>query len=468
MNKLLHCATGSYEGSLFGWDMLGNEENEVALDMTFGFHCCHGSIRCITVSPNGKYLVCGGSDEMIRIFDMKTKKSVGDLSKHTGTITCLQFVGNGFMISGSEDNTLCIWRVHDWQCLHILGGHKGAVNDIAVHPSGKVLLSVSRDNTIRLWNLITGKMAFTRSLKRSANKIQWDQSRGGEFYLVVFDNEVQNFVSADNSCTCVITKSQYVKIHQADYMWLPNTDNNATDSLSNLRIVVLYDDRTLCVYDGHARLISSVCLSMTAVSSCLGASGKANSVGKPKDFFVSATVFSNEENTSGDVDCCVTVVTTNGVVLVFSGSALETASATFTLDDVLLCCKATSSEPRFTCVVTWNKASMSQAKSTGAVSILGDVRTSSADAAADAADAGVGSDNESASDDKKVKKTKKASKKNKAMAVAEETSAPAVVAKAHVSQEKTKKRGNKKGKDKERRDEADEADSQSKKVRFSM
>ena len=71
---------GSYEGSLFGWDMLVNEEGALALDMTYGFHCSQGSIRCVSVSPNGKFLVCGGTDEMIRIFDMKTKKSVGDLS----------------------------------------------------------------------------------------------------------------------------------------------------------------------------------------------------------------------------------------------------------------------------------------------------------------------------------------------------------------------------------------------------
>jgi WD40 repeat protein len=448
MNKLLHCAVGSYEGSLFGWDMLGNEDNAVALDMTFGFHCCHGSIRCITVSPNGKYLVCGGTDEMIRIFDVKTKKSVGDLTKHTGSITCLQFVGNGFLLSGSEDNTLCIWRVHDWQCLHILGGHKGAVNDIAVHPSGKVLLSVSRDNTIRLWNLITGKMAFTRSLKRPANKIKWDQSRGGEFYLIVFDTEVQNFVSADNSCTCVITKSQYVKIHQADYMWLPNADGTASNDLSNLRIVVLFDDRTLGVYDGTARQISSISLSLSDIANCVGTSGETNSVGKPKDFCISATSFAGTGDSTADVDCCVSVVTTNGVLLVFSGSALDAASATSTLDDVLLCCKPTSSEPRFTSIVTWNKASITQAKTVGAMSILDEVSTSAA-AAEEAED-------DSEEEQKAPKKTKKTKKTKKSEPV-EEPHAPA-------SSKKLK--SDKKNKDR-RGEEAAAAQSPShKKVRF--
>jgi WD40 repeat protein len=39
---------------------------------------------------------------------------------------------------------------------HIEGGHKGPIHDIAVHPSGKLALSVSKDNTMKLWNLVHG------------------------------------------------------------------------------------------------------------------------------------------------------------------------------------------------------------------------------------------------------------------------------------------------------------------------
>jgi WD40 repeat protein len=41
--------------------------------------------------------------------------------------------------------------------VHILGGHKGAVIDVTVHPSGKLALSISKDNTLKLWNLVQGE-----------------------------------------------------------------------------------------------------------------------------------------------------------------------------------------------------------------------------------------------------------------------------------------------------------------------
>ena len=167
MKSILRVACGSYEGSLFGYGVESpknkesqeeiNENNDGNLEanLSFGFHCCNGSLRAIGISGSGRYLACGGSDEVIRIYNMQTNKSAGELAgKHTGTITCLQFYGDSFLLSGSEDNTICIWRVQDWECLHILGGHKNLVNDLSIHPSGKIALSISKDNTLKLWNLI--------------------------------------------------------------------------------------------------------------------------------------------------------------------------------------------------------------------------------------------------------------------------------------------------------------------------
>jgi WD40 repeat protein len=57
---------------------------------------------------------------------------------------------------------MCIWRVHDWQCLHVLGGHKASVTDFSIHPSGKLALSISSDLTMRLWNLVQGRYVFIR------------------------------------------------------------------------------------------------------------------------------------------------------------------------------------------------------------------------------------------------------------------------------------------------------------------
>jgi protein MAK11 len=55
-----------------------------------------------------------------------------------------------------QDTMLRIWRCHDWECVHVLSGHKEAITSVSIHPSGKLALSVSKDNTMKLWNLVQG------------------------------------------------------------------------------------------------------------------------------------------------------------------------------------------------------------------------------------------------------------------------------------------------------------------------
>jgi protein MAK11 len=201
-------AAASYEGSLFSWK--GNrtsldEEQATSCDltMTSGFHCCAGSIRSLSTSASGRYMACGGTDERIHIFNMLENSTLGELSTHTGAVTCLDFFEDSFLLSGSDvsrrhsissrifslsnfticyfnilsnlsificltvcpvclfvsmqDNSICIWRTDDWMCVHILGGHKGSINSVSIHPSGKLAVSVAQDNTLKVWNLVQGK-----------------------------------------------------------------------------------------------------------------------------------------------------------------------------------------------------------------------------------------------------------------------------------------------------------------------
>lgn len=75
----------------------------------------------------------------------------------SGSITHLSFPSRSHLLSASEDGTLCIFRARDWAVLRSLKGHKGPINSIAVHPSGKVGLSVGKDRTLRMWDLMRGR-----------------------------------------------------------------------------------------------------------------------------------------------------------------------------------------------------------------------------------------------------------------------------------------------------------------------
>lgn len=103
----------------------------------FAFKAMEGSIRRMANSE--KYLAIGGFDEVIKIFNLKKNVEVGELIDHKGTITCLQFFKNQYLISGSEDGEIFLWRVKDFTLIYRLKAPKlTAVIDMALHPSGKL------------------------------------------------------------------------------------------------------------------------------------------------------------------------------------------------------------------------------------------------------------------------------------------------------------------------------------------
>jgi protein MAK11 len=85
-----------------------------------------------------------------------------------GSITHLSFPTRTHLLSASEDGTICLYHTRDWAVLATLKGHRDRVNDLAVHPSAKVCLSVGKDQTLRMWDLMRGKGSASMKIGKGA------------------------------------------------------------------------------------------------------------------------------------------------------------------------------------------------------------------------------------------------------------------------------------------------------------
>jgi protein MAK11 len=162
---------GSYEKLLYGLSgtvaLCGPSSAALAFALApiFIFPAHAGAVKALGASPGGgKWLATGSADEVIKVWDLRRRREVGGLLHHAGSITALQFAGRAHLLSASEDGALALFHARDWALLRTLAGHKGRVNALAVHPSGKLALSVGRDRTLRMWDLLRGRAAASTKI----------------------------------------------------------------------------------------------------------------------------------------------------------------------------------------------------------------------------------------------------------------------------------------------------------------
>ncbi|MCA9139023.1 MAG: hypothetical protein KDB00_19760 [Planctomycetales bacterium] len=117
-------------------------------------------IMTVRFSPKGSFLAFGGYDNKVHVWrcadDIKKFVSVGQLSGHSDGIDDLVFSSDErTLITACDNNTLRVWDIGEQQERISLVEHTSAVEALAMTESGDLLISGSRDGTIRLWQAAT-------------------------------------------------------------------------------------------------------------------------------------------------------------------------------------------------------------------------------------------------------------------------------------------------------------------------
>ncbi|MDF5718440.1 MAG: AAA family ATPase, partial [Rhizonema sp. NSF051] len=86
------------------------------------------------------------------------------LEGHSSIVYSVSFSPDGkTLASASFDNTIKLWNVATGKQIKTLSGHSNSVNSVSFSPDGKTLASASADKTIKLWDVATGKQIKTLS-----------------------------------------------------------------------------------------------------------------------------------------------------------------------------------------------------------------------------------------------------------------------------------------------------------------
>uniref|UniRef100_A0A6G1SCI6 p21-activated protein kinase-interacting protein 1 n=1 Tax=Aceria tosichella TaxID=561515 RepID=A0A6G1SCI6_9ACAR len=165
------------------------------LEQSFAVRCHSGMVRCLAASSSGRLVFSAGNDEMMNLFNLNKRKL---LQTSEGSVSCAQFVGKSHLICGLDDGDIHIYECKGSNMIlaKTLKGHTAGVVSMDAHPSGKVLLSVSKDHTVRTWNLIKGRCAYVTQIKAESQLVKW--SRTGSEFLIAANNEIYLYNNSGN------------------------------------------------------------------------------------------------------------------------------------------------------------------------------------------------------------------------------------------------------------------------------
>ncbi len=113
-----------------------------------------GRALTLALSPDARTLFSGGSDGMVRLWELPSGRDLGALNGSGDPVTTLALTSDGqFLLTGDLSGRLSLWDVADQRQVSDVDAHQGAVTALRVTPSRRFAVSGGYDGMVFTWSL---------------------------------------------------------------------------------------------------------------------------------------------------------------------------------------------------------------------------------------------------------------------------------------------------------------------------
>jgi eukaryotic-like serine/threonine-protein kinase len=128
----------------------------------------HPAGGSVAFHPNAPQIATGGgSNHRLNLWDAETGERQASLLRHRSHILGIDYSRDGRWVAtaGGRDRTAVLWRVDDRKEMRVYRGHTAAVVGVRFLPDNRRLVTVSRDGTLRCWDVESDDPLFCIELK---------------------------------------------------------------------------------------------------------------------------------------------------------------------------------------------------------------------------------------------------------------------------------------------------------------
>jgi hypothetical protein len=116
-----------------------------------------GHVKAVAISPDGRFVLAGGTDKTLCLWELTTGKQLRTFVGHTDRVDSVSISRDGYLgLSVDMGGGVRLWELATGKCLRMFE-QTARVSAVAISSDRRFALSAGRDNKVRLWELATGK-----------------------------------------------------------------------------------------------------------------------------------------------------------------------------------------------------------------------------------------------------------------------------------------------------------------------
>ncbi|XP_061483500.1 periodic tryptophan protein 2 homolog [Rhineura floridana] len=159
--------------------------------VTFTEHT--SSISAVTFTTSGYVILTASLDGTVRAFDLHRYRNFRTFTSPRPTqFSCLAVDSSGEIVSaGSQDSfEVFVWSVQSGRLLDVLAGHEGPISSLCFNPMKCILASASWDKTVRLWDMLDSwRTKETLALNSVVHSVAF-RPDGNELAIACLDGQI--------------------------------------------------------------------------------------------------------------------------------------------------------------------------------------------------------------------------------------------------------------------------------------
>jgi len=136
-----------------------DREAKVSSNINVFFLENNSPVTCLAMNQNANLLVTGHKNNLIHLWDLKSKLKVKTLQRNSKAIYFLLFSPDEKTLISNEDKTICLWNLPTFN--YRILGHSDKILAMSISSDSKILVSVSVDKSIKIWYLYARKETQT-------------------------------------------------------------------------------------------------------------------------------------------------------------------------------------------------------------------------------------------------------------------------------------------------------------------